>query len=118
MMEKDPEHNGVLFENAVQGLIHKQILSSLYMTGEGFEEEWCQDVFKQLCVGRRLFLGNNLFVSGACFAAREMGEDRRLQEYLMMDENMVSSRITMDIYRHGKAGRLCSGKGRRAMVSR
>ncbi len=104
MMEKDPEHKGVLFENAVQGLIHKQILSSLYMTGEGFEEEWCQDVFKQLCVGRRLFLGNNLFVSGACFAAREMGEDRRLQEYLMMDENMVSSRITMDIYRHGKQG--------------
>ena len=51
-----------------------------------------------------MFLGNNLFVSGACFAAREMGEDRRLREYLMMDENMVSSRITMDIYRHGKQG--------------
>ncbi len=91
-------HEGTLIENVIQAAIRKQILSVLYMTGEGFEKEWSDEVFKRLCVGRRLFRGRNLYVSGACYAAREFGETARLGDYLLMDEDMVTSRLSISVY--------------------
>ena len=97
------EHKGQLIENVIQGAIRKQILSVLYMTGDGFEEEWSDAVFKRLCVGRRLFKGRNLYVSGACYAARELGETAKLGDYLLMDEDMVTSHLSISVYGEAKA---------------
>lgn len=93
---------GAVFENIVYGAIHKQILSSLYMTGTGFEEEWTGDVFQKLCVGRRLFKGQNLYVSGACYAAREIGGTSRLGDYLLMDEEMITCHLSINVYSEAK----------------
>ena len=96
--EPDEEKRGVVFENIVLGAIHKQILSALYMTGDGFDSGWADDVFQRLCVGRRLFRGSNLYVSGACYAAKEFGESARLSDFLLMDEDMISSHISLMVY--------------------
>ena len=103
-MEPDggDEHRGALFENIAHGAIHKQILSALYMTGEGFEGEWADPVFRRLCVGRRLFRGRNLYVSGACYAARETGETARLSDYILLDDEMISSHISAVLYTDAK----------------
>ncbi|MCR5690922.1 MAG: hypothetical protein K6G62_01755 [Eubacterium sp.] len=102
LMAQDENHSGILFENVVTGLIHKQILSSLFMTGNGFDAPWSEDIFRRLCVGRRLFHGNNLFVSGACYAAKELGDKKRLEDFMLMDDDMVNSKISMEAYRDGK----------------
>ena len=98
----DDTNRGAVLDNVVQGAIHRQILSSLYMIGDTFKEDWCGDVLKRLCVGRRVFMGNNLFVAGACIAARELTEKKRLEEYMLMDDDMIHSRISFDSYYHGK----------------
>ncbi|MCH5265571.1 MAG: hypothetical protein J1F02_06705 [Lachnospiraceae bacterium] len=95
-------HRGAVFENIAQGAIHKQILSALYMTGEGFEGEWADPVFRRLCVGRRLFRGRNLYVSGACYAAREVSEKARLSDYILLDEEMIFSHISAMMYTEAK----------------
>lgn len=100
--EDNEERKGLVFENIVQGVIHKQLLSALYMTGSGFDEDWSDKVFKKLCVGRRLFRGGNLYVSGACYAAREMAETARLENYLLLDEDMIHSNISIPVYKDGK----------------
>lgn len=99
--EQDDERKGAVFENIVQGAIHKQILSTLYMTGDGFLGEWSDPVFKKLCVGRRLFKGRNLYVSGACYAAREMGENPRLKDFLLLDEDMIACQLSIRVYTGG-----------------
>lgn len=91
------EQQGAVFENIIYGAIHKQLLSTLFMTGEGFLGDWADDIFKKLCVGRRLFKGSNLYVSGACYAAREFVE-HHLSDYLLLDEEMVTVQISVLVY--------------------
>ena len=89
-------------ENVIYRAIHKQILSTLYMTGSGFEKEWADELFHKFCVGRRLFKGNNLYVSGACYAARNIGENQHMNEYLLLDEDRIVSNISIPVYREAK----------------
>jgi hypothetical protein len=104
-MEVLPEDTGkkaAIFENVVQSAIHKQILSALYMTGDGFDGGWADESFQKLCVGRRLFKGSNLYVSGACYAAKEFGESARLSDFLLMDEDMIASHLCLTVYADAK----------------
>lgn len=100
--EAEESHRGAVFENIVYGAIHKQILSSLYMTGTGFDAEWTDEIFQKLCVGRRLFKGQNLYVSGACYAARETGGNPRLGDYLLMDDEMITCHLSLTVYTEAK----------------
>ena len=98
LSENGEEHRAAVFENVVYGAIHKQLLSTLYMTGDGFEGGWADPVFRKLCIGRRLFKGRNLYVSGACYVAREIGETQRLADYLLLDEEMIASHVSIQVY--------------------
>ncbi len=102
LTSQSEEHKRAVFENVVYGAIHRQLLSTLYMTGDGFEEGWAEPVFHKLCVGRRLFKGNNLYVSGACYAAKEVSGGDKLSGYLLMDEEMITSRLSISVYADGK----------------
>lgn len=102
LSESEDGHRAVIFENVVYGAIHKQLLSTLYMTGDGFDGDWADPVFHKLCVGRRLFKGRNLYASGACYAAKEIGETQKLTDYLLLDEEMISSHLSMNVYADAK----------------
>lgn len=69
--QKDKDSLCYIFENIVQNAVHRQILSALYMTGDGFLGGWADSSMKKLCNGRRVFAGRNLYVTGACYAARK-----------------------------------------------
>ena len=92
---------GVVFENIVHSAIKGQIISSLFMTGEGFESEWADDLLPRLAVGRRLFRGRNLYVSGAVYAAKEFGDKKRLEDYVVFSPDMVPVNLTMQVYEDG-----------------
>lgn len=59
-------------------------------------------VMKKLCVGRHLFQGDNLYVGGACYCAREMSGERRLEEFVYLDEDTVEVNISIHAYTDGK----------------
>ena len=102
LMGEDGVKNASVLANVAEGAIHKQILSALYMTGEKFEEEWTDPVLKKLCVGRRLFKGSNLYVSGACYAAKEMRESPKLSDYLLINDDMILDTLQMAVYKDAK----------------
>ncbi len=93
---------GTIFENIVKTALKNQFVSSLFMTGEGFETKWADEVFPRLAVGRRLFRGRNLYVSGATYASKEFGEKKRLEDYVVFAPDMVPARLSMDVYENGK----------------
>ena len=58
-----------LFTKFIDGVFFKRIVSSVFLTGEGFGENWFPNSLRTVCHGRRAFMGNNLYSKGACFAA-------------------------------------------------
>ena len=57
------------FRQFIQGVFEKKLVSSVFLVGEGFENNWYPLSLKVLCNGRRTFLGNNLYSKGACYTA-------------------------------------------------
>lgn len=86
------------FVNLAESVLYKKMVTTLYVTGEAFEEEWADEALKQLCSGRRVFRGQNIYTKGACYAAREMTEDAKLAQCMFLDEDMITSNISIRTY--------------------
>lgn len=86
------------FENIANTILYKQIISTLYFTGKGFEGEWAEKSIKSLCMGRRVFLGQNLYTKGACFAAKELSGDRKLGDYILLNDEMIPCSVWIRVY--------------------
>lgn len=86
------------FVNLAETILHKKLVTTLYVTGEAFEHEWADDSLKQLCGGRRVFRGQNIYTKGACYAAREYTDEAKLEQCMFLDEDMISSTILIRTY--------------------
>ncbi|MCD7825807.1 MAG: DUF5716 family protein [Clostridiaceae bacterium] len=86
------------FVNAANTVLHKQLVTTVYVTGKEFEKNWANDALKELCAGRRVFRGQNLFTRGACYAARELSGEGKLDHCLFLDEDMISSNVSLRVY--------------------
>lgn len=86
------------FENITKNVLHKQVVSTIYVTGEGFEGEWSAEVLKKLCIGRRVFIGQNLYSKGACYAAREAVEQKQEEEFFFAGDDIIVSEVRMQLY--------------------
>lgn len=88
----------ICFKQFVQGVFAKKLVSSVFLIGEGFENNWYPQSLKVLCNGRRAFLGNNLYSKGACYTAyrRSLSISEGpiyLDETKMMDQICLKTRI-------------------------
>lgn len=91
----------VRFRQFVQGVFDKKLVSSVFLVGEGFENNWYPQSLKVLCNGRRAFLGNNLYSKGACYAAykRSLGYEDSL---IYLDETKMMDQICLKLRLHGQ----------------
>ena len=93
------------FESIANLTLHKKIITSLFVTGRGFEGDWATDVLRRLCMGRRVFLGQNLYTKGACYAARALVQNR-LQEYCFLPEECIKASVSLRVYHDAQAYQL------------
>ena len=47
----------------------KAYISAVYLTGIGFSDKWMKKSLNELCQGRRVFVGQNIYTKGACYRA-------------------------------------------------
>lgn len=91
------------FKSFIQNVFEKKVISSVYLTGEGFEHNWYPNSLKVLCNGRRAFLGNNLYSKGACYTSL-----RKCRDYnegpVYLDETKMTEQITLRMRVNGKEG--------------
>lgn len=92
----------VSFENAAKVTLHRRNISTLFMVGKAFSESWAQKSLMELCVGRRLFIGQNLYAKGACYYARELIKKGKIGEYAVQSEEMVEYSIFLEGYYDAK----------------
>ncbi len=84
-------------------LCTNRMISSVYLIGEHFGEEWMKESLKYLCKGRRVFQGNNLYSKGACFCLLErLRESEVGKNHVFLGNEKLKSNIGMKILRRGK----------------
>lgn len=50
-------------------LLKETYVSAVYLTGIGFGDKWLKNSTNIICSGRRVFMGQNIYTKGACYAA-------------------------------------------------
>jgi hypothetical protein len=89
------------FDTIANTVLYKQIISTLYFTGRGFDGDWAEEVIKSLCAGRRAFIGNNLYTRGACYAAKEASGEEGLNNIILLSNEMIVSKLAVKAYLDG-----------------
>lgn len=91
------------FARLAEEICRNQMISSVFLIGERFSEEWMKESLRYLCRGRRVFQGNNLYSKGACYGMME-----RLQEsdvgknHVFLGNEKLKSNVGMKIMRRGR----------------
>lgn len=97
-LSEDPAERDLEFYQLIHESFGTDNYSSIYIVGEGFDKEWAVRSVPLLCKNRRhVFYGNNLFVKGACYGAREKVEERNLKNYLFSGQGLIKSNIGMEM---------------------
>lgn len=91
----------IAFADVVKAALAKKIYSAIYLTGDGFDGEWMQESLAYLCQGRRVFLGKNLYVKGACYASMVKG-GQRLWNYAYIGEHVMKMNISLKVLNRGE----------------
>lgn len=97
-----PESDEKMLEIATS-LCGNQIVSSVYLIGEAFSQEWMKESLRYLCHGRRVFQGNNLFSKGACYSMMErLAPSEAGKNHVFLGDDKLKSNIGMKILRQGE----------------
>lgn len=76
---------------------------SVYLIGDGFDQEWMKESLRFLCRGRRVFQGNNLFSKGACYGMQErLNPGSEGKEHVYLGRDMLKANVGMKVLRQGE----------------
>lgn len=80
-----------------------RIISSAYLLGDGFRDNWAEKSLQFLCRNRRVFQGNNLFCKGACYSLTDKFEPGKAsKEHIFLGPDKLKSNIGMKVMKRGK----------------
>ena len=97
------EKRDLAFLNIAKEVCGEQLISSVYLIGDGFAGEWLKESLRFLCRGRRVFQGNNLFSKGACFGLRErMFPTQISKEYVFLGEDKLKTNVGLKLLRQSE----------------
>ena len=87
-------------EKTLEGVFSDHGISSVFLVGDDFEDEWMKQNLKILKIGRRVFAGKNLFVKGACYQAMDLQEGVR--NFLYLGSEKVCCNIALKVEEDGR----------------
>ena len=104
-LSRDGAKRDLEFYNLITAFLGNDIYSSIFIVGDGFDSEWPVKSIPALCRNHRhVFYGNNLYVKGACYSAKEKVEEGKLKGYLYMGSDLVRTNVGMEMMIGGVKG--------------
>lgn len=98
-MERIDREFAALAEQVCSG----RIISSVYLIGENYSEEWMKVSLRILCKGRRVFQGNNLYSKGACYGMQErLSASEAGKSHVFLGNDKLKANVGMKILRRGE----------------
>ena len=93
----------VPFRNITDRLLYRQIVSTIYFTGVGFDGSWADEVMKSLAPGRRVFKGQNLYSKGAAYAGM-ISRNPDYRDFLFLTEEQVRFSVSIRMFKDNHIG--------------
>lgn len=91
------------FAQLAAAICGEERISSIYLIGEAFDQEWMKQSLRFLCQGRRVFLGSNLFSQGACLGMMErIRPSESAGKYALLGTGKLKANVGMKALRNGK----------------
>ncbi len=88
-------------------LMGKKVVSSVFLTGKGFENlEWPEEFLRFVCTKRRVFGGQGLFSKGAAFVAFDSLQAVSSYPYICICEGRIRSQVSLDVQYEGRMRQL------------
>lgn len=101
---RDKKTDDALLEIARE-LCEGRIISTVYLIGDDFKEDFYSKTLAFLCRSRRVFQGNNLFSKGACYGIRELAAPTELaNDYIFLGRDKLKANIGMRMVRQRMEG--------------
>lgn len=89
------------FLDIINESFKNQIISTVFLVGDTFAEGWMKQSVVLLCKGRRVFMGNNLFTKGACYAAATRDKEAEWP-FVYMGENEMKFNLSLKVHDKGE----------------
>lgn len=91
------------FMEIAEKVCGEELISCVYLIGDGFAGDWMKNSLRYLCRGRRVFQGNNLFSKGACYGMQErMQETEEGRAHVFLGNDKLKANIGMKLFRNGE----------------
>ena len=99
-----PMKDDLGFLGIARAVLDSEIVSAVYLSGEGFEGEWLKDSVTYLLERRRrVFQGRNLYTKGACYAGIDDRDGNPMLETCrFFDDDKVGSGIGIQVEQDGQ----------------
>ena len=88
------------FLDIINESFKNQIISTVFLVGDTFAEGWMKQSVALLCKGR-VFMGNNLFTKGACYAAATRDKEAEWP-FVYMGENEMKFNLSLKVHDKGE----------------
>lgn len=82
--------------NSLHVLLKSNLVSSVYLVGDGFDGGWMQSSMEFLLQKRRVFIGKNLYSKGACFAGF-VKQDGFKWNYAYIGSNELKMNVSLKV---------------------
>ena len=91
------------FDEAIRKALSGEIVSAVYLIGDGFDGDWMKQSLSRLCQGRRVFIGKNLYSKGACYAG--MVRDGMMEwPFVYIGDNDLKLNVSLKVIDHNEMG--------------
>ena len=89
------------FLDIINESFKNQIISTVFLVGDTFAEGWMKQSGALLCKGSRVFMSNNLFTYGACYAAATRDKEAEWP-FVYMGENEMKFNLSLKVHDKGE----------------
>ena len=106
LMDKESRNNNIIrnshiLSEYIAGYFNEHTASSVYLTGDGFDVDRLPDELSRTLIrGRKAYIGQNLYVRGACYAAYEAVYKDVFDNVVLLVDGCIGANIEVDISEH------------------
>lgn len=91
------------FSQIAEDACKNRSVSSVYLIGEHFSDQWMKESLKILCRGRRVFQGSNLYSKGACYGLQErLKVSEAGKSHVFLGNDKLRANVGMKLLRQGE----------------
>lgn len=103
MDESAAEQMDSSFLSVLHEVCEGRMISSAYLIGEGFKDDWMKESLRYLCRGKRVFQGNNMYSKGACLGMKEkLCSTDKGRSHVFLGNEKLKANIGMKVLRQGE----------------